>query len=258
LAAARELEMMVVPEGGSTFFHNMTQVIDGHTTIEHNIPIAPLYRDVLDVWAASGVAYTPTMVVAYGGPNGEYWWYQHTNVWEKDRLLTFFPRPTIDARSRRPTAIPDEEYFHVEIAKSAAALNDRGVLTTTGAHGQLHGLAEHWETWMYGQGGMSNHDALRSATINGATALGLDGGIGSIREGKLADLVVIDGNPLERLSDTENVSMVMVNGRLFDAATMNEIGNHPRERAPFWWERGDMDDSYIWMPSKAVEVIHGH
>ncbi len=61
--------------------------------------------------------------------------------------------------------------------------------------------------------------------------------IGSLEVGKLADLIVIDGNPLENIFDTENVVYTMVNGRLYDASTMNEIGNHSRERLPFWWER---------------------
>jgi hypothetical protein len=87
LQAARELGMLVVPEGGSTFFHNMSMVIDGHTGIEHNIPVAPLYRDVREIWKATDVGYTPTLVVSYGGLSGEFYWYEHTNVWEDERLL---------------------------------------------------------------------------------------------------------------------------------------------------------------------------
>ena len=51
--AARELEMMVVPEGGSTYHWNIAQVLDGHTGIEHNIPVAPLYDDALRLISSS-------------------------------------------------------------------------------------------------------------------------------------------------------------------------------------------------------------
>ncbi|HHP7238409.1 amidohydrolase family protein, partial [Longibacter sp.] len=248
MKAARELEMQVMPEGGSTFFHNITMILDGHTGIEHNLPVSPLYKDVLELWKATNVGYTPTLVVNYGGPNGEYWWYQKTDVWAKDKLLQFVPRPIVDARSRRVTQIPDEEYQHITVAAQAKKLVDQGNTVQIGAHGQLQGLGAHWELWMLEQGGFTPHEALRSATLHGAQYLGLDRDLGSLEEGKLADLVVIDGNPLEDIRQTENVDLVMVNGRLFDADTMDQIGNHPEERAPFWFQREAVNDQFIWMP----------
>ncbi|MCH8277280.1 MAG: PD40 domain-containing protein, partial [Bacteroidetes bacterium] len=132
LKAAREQEMMVVPEGGSTFFHNMTMVFDGSTGIEHNVPVAPLYQDVLSAWAETRAGYTPTLVVLYGGPSGENYWYQHTNVWENERLLKYLPRRNIDPRSRRRIKIPEEEYFHIEVAAQAKKLFDRGITVPIG------------------------------------------------------------------------------------------------------------------------------
>ncbi len=245
LQAARELEMMVVPEGGSTFYHNLTMIVDGHTGIEHNIPVAPLYGDVMNLWAETKVGYTPTLVVNYGGPSGEYYWYQHTNVWDNERLLRFFPRSALDARARRPTMVPDDEYFHKEVSRSAKALVDRGGRVQLGAHGQLQGLAAHWELWMFAQGGMTNLEVIRAGTLFGAEYLGLDGDIGSIEAGKLADLVVLDANPLDDIRNTEAIRLVMVNGRLYDAATMDEVGNHPRERRPFYWQTDGLDDTFI-------------
>jgi imidazolonepropionase-like amidohydrolase/Tol biopolymer transport system component len=248
LQAARELGVNVVPEGGSTFFHNMNMILDGHTGIEHNVPIYPLYYDVLTMWGESNVGYTPTLVVNYGSMSGEYYWYQHTNVWEKERLLAFTPRGIVDSRSRHRTMVPEEEYEigHFQSAAAAKQLHDRGVTVNIGAHGQMQGLAAHWETWMFTQGGMSNHDALKVATINGANYIGMGDHIGSLEVGKLADLIVIDGNPLEDIFDTENVVYTMLNGRLYDASTMNEIGNHPRERLPFWWEREGYSEQFDW------------
>ncbi|SMO78337.1 Imidazolonepropionase [Gracilimonas mengyeensis] len=248
IKAAKELEMMVMPEGGSFFTHNMSMILDGHTGIEHNIPVAPLYNDVVELWAASETGYTPTHVVNYGSMSGEYYWYQKNNVWENERLLTFTPRSVIDPRSRHRTMIPDEEYEngHILTAESDKKLADAGVKVNLGAHGQLQGLGAHWELWMFEQGGMSNMEALRVATINGAHYLGMDHEIGSLEEGKLADLVVLDKNPLENIRNTDSVVYTMVNGRLFDATTMNEVGNQPQERLPFWWERDGYDKRFDW------------
>src|SRR4029077_9561995 len=112
IAAARELGMMVVPEGGSLFEFDMTMVSDGHTGIEHNIPVAKIYDDVRQLWGATQVGYTPTLIVSFGGLSGEFYWYEHTKVWENERLPALFPRKNIAAPSRRPPMAPDEEYNH--------------------------------------------------------------------------------------------------------------------------------------------------
>ena len=125
--AARELGMLVVEEGGSTFHHNMTMVLDGATGIEHNIPVAPLYKDVIGLWSQTDVRNTPTLVVSYGGLSGEYWWYARDNVWEDKKLNRFFPRETLDARSIRRETAPDWDYWHIEVAKSAKKLRDAGI-----------------------------------------------------------------------------------------------------------------------------------
>jgi len=125
-----------------------------------------------------------------------------------------------------------------EAAEDAAkAIRDAGGHVQLGAHGQLQGLGAHWELWMLAQGGMTPLEALACGTIDGARYLGLDHDIGSLEKGKLADLVVLDRNPLEDIKNSDSVRWVMVNGRLYDAATMNEVGNHPRQRLPFWWEQ---------------------
>jgi imidazolonepropionase-like amidohydrolase/Tol biopolymer transport system component len=236
LAGAREVGIMVVPEGGSLFQHNMTMVVDGHTTIEHTIPVASIYEDVLALWPPGKVGYTPTLLVGYGGNWGENYWYQKTNVWENPRLSKFVPPFVLDPRSRRRTMAPEDEFNHFNLAKIAASLEKAGVLVNTGAHGQREGLGLHWEIWMLVQGGLTAHEALRCATANGARSLGLDRDIGTLQPGKLADLVVIDGNPLQDIRQSEKVVWTMVNGRLYDAATLDEIGGREKKRAKYWWE----------------------
>jgi len=237
IKAARELQMEVVPEGGSLLYMNLTQVLDGHTTVEHSLPTPKLYRDVVTLFGKSRTGYTPTLIVGYGGLSGEYYWYQKTNVWENAHLLAFTPRAVVDSRSRRRIMAPDDDFNHVLIAKGAKQILDAGGLVQLGAHGQLQGLGAHWELWMLQQGGMTNLEAIRCATINGARSIGLDTELGSIEKGKLADLIVLDKNPLENIRNSESIGMVMLNGRLYDAKTLNEIGNHPKERLKLYWER---------------------
>jgi imidazolonepropionase-like amidohydrolase/Tol biopolymer transport system component len=236
LQAARELGMMVVPEGGSLFNHNMTMVVDGHTGVEHAIPVAAIYDDVEALWAGSEVGYTPTLGVAYGGVWGENYWYQHTEVWANERLLSFVPREFVDPRARRPMHVGENDWNHFRAAAVAKQLSDAGVAINLGAHGQREGLAAHWELWMFVQGGMTPHEALRAGTINGARYLGFDKDLGSLEVGKLADMAIIAGDPLADIRVSEKVAYTLINGRIYDAATMAEIGNHPSEPAKLWWQ----------------------
>ncbi|MFN0057249.1 MAG: amidohydrolase family protein [Planctomycetota bacterium] len=232
LAAARTLEMMVVPEGGSMLHHNMTMILDGHTTIEHALPVAPLYEDCLRLFSSSRTSYTPTLVVGYGGVFGEYYWYQHDPVWQRERLLSFVPRSVVDPRARRPTMIPDDEVNHIRLAEGAAAIFHRGGNVEIGAHGQMAGIDAHWEMWMFHQGGLTPHEVLQVGTLSGARAIGLDHALGSVEAGKLADLIVLEADPLANIRNTATVSLVMVDGRLYDAATLDELHPHRRPLPP--------------------------
>jgi imidazolonepropionase-like amidohydrolase/Tol biopolymer transport system component len=237
IQAARELEMMVMPEGGSLYQHNMSMIIDGHSVIEHSVPVDVMHEDVLQLWSQTETAYTPTLGVAFGGIWGENYWYAQSDVWKHSRLSTFVPERVLRPRSMRREIAPLHHYNHINIATSAAHLQDRGVMVTAGAHGQREGLAQHWEIWMMEQGGMNPHQALRTATYDAAKSLGMEHAIGSLEVGKLADIAIIDGAVLENLRYSERVTHTMVNGRLFDAETMQEIGANARERKPFYFEK---------------------
>ena len=224
LQAAREEGMLVFPEGGSVFQHNMNMIIDGHTGIEHAIPITPFYTDAISLFGEGRTTYTPTLGVGYGGIWGENYWYQQDDVYRNERLLQFVPREFLDARARRRMLVPDDEFHHFELAKTVKQILDAGGKIQLGAHGQLQGLAAHWEIWMFEQGGMTNLEAIRAATLHGAQYIGLGRDLGSIEENKLADFIILDENPLENIRNTENIHMVVKDGRVWDT-DLNEL--HP-------------------------------
>lgn len=252
IEAARELKMMVVPEGGSLFMHNMTMIVDGHTGIEHTLPVEMIYDDVLDLWRDTGVGYTPTLSVAYGGIWGENYWYDIEEVWKNPRVMSFIPPHIINPRARRRTKAPLEDYNHIRQARITKRVVDNGGMVQAGGHGQLNGLNTHWEMWAMVQGGMTPMEALRCGTLFGARYVGLDGDIGSLETGKLADLIVIEkgSDPTKNIRQSERIQYVVANGRLFDAKTMDELTKKGRKkRQPFYWERSNAGIGTLPMPS---------
>ncbi len=234
--AAREENMAIVAEGGSLFHMDMSFVADGITSIEHNLPQSMLYEDVLSYYSATDVAYTPTLVVTFGGLGGDPYWRDQTDVWLHPVLSKHVPPSKLAGSSVRRQKAPNEDYYDQVSAATSKQLADRGVLVSIGAHGQEEGLASHWEMWSFARGGMSPLEALRAATVSPAKHLGFWNDIGSLEAGKLADLVVLDANPLDDIHNTDDISHVMLNGRLYDAATMNEEVTGDATRAPYWWE----------------------
>ena len=233
-AAARAENIAVVAEGGSLYSMDITIVQDGNTTLEHNIPQARLYEDVLSFYSQTNVGYTPTLVVTYGGLAGDPYWAQATQVWDHPLLTRHAPADALADRVRAQTAPPDQFVDQVS-AREADRLAERGVPVSIGAHGQQQGLGSHWEMWSFVRGGMTPIEALRAATAVPAQAYGFTD-IGTIEPGKLADLVILEADPTQDIRNSERIDRVMLNGRLYEAETLNEVVTGARRRQPYFWE----------------------
>jgi Tol biopolymer transport system component/imidazolonepropionase-like amidohydrolase len=239
IQAAKEQNIMPTTEGALDTRYDFTMAIDGYPGQEHAIPVFPFYKDAVALFAQSGIAYTPTLIVSYNGPFGENFWYATEDVYGDAKLRRFTPYEELAGKARRRVRgqrgggndagwYQRDEYSFDKIAKGANDIVKAGGRVGVGSHGQLNGLGYHWEMWMLASGGMSNFDVLRCATIFGAEAIGLAMDLGSLEAGKLADFVVLDQNPLENIRNTNTVRMVMKNGRLYDGNTLDEV--YPRER----------------------------
>ena len=233
--AAAEEGMLVVAEGGSLFGMDMNLVADGNSTVEHNVPGEYFYEDVLQFFGQSQSNYTPTLTVTYGGLAGDPYWRQATDVFANPLMVHTPPKQLLAATARR-TKAPDWAFVDDDAAHEAAKLAKRGVRVSIGAHGQQAGIAAHWELWSFARGGMTAVEALRAGTIEPAHSLGMVDDIGSIEAGKLADLVVLSADPSEDIANSDKIDQVMLGGRLYDAATMNEVETGEGKRRKYWWE----------------------
>jgi hypothetical protein len=233
--AARELTLMPTTEGALDMKLDITHVLDGFNGNEHNFPVIGLAEDVIRLVADSGIGYTPTLVVAFGGPAGENWFYTHEPPIDDPKLRRFMPYEVIARRSLRGSWFHEREYSFPQVAADAARIVRAGGNVGVGAHGQLQGLGYHWEMRALAMGGMTPLEVLTSATRMGAAMIGVGQDLGTVSAGKLADLVVMNADPSADLGAAADLHFVVKGGEIFDAATLDRIWPDPQPLPDQWW-----------------------
>ena len=234
--ASQELGLMPTTEGGADQKLNLTHAIDGMHGNEHNLPDLPIFADVVELFARTRTAYTPTLIVQYNAESMREYFFTRTDVRGNAKLQRFYPRNRLnELTERRPGWQTDAEFAFALGGEQTAKIQRAGGLVGVGGHAELQGLGYHWEMWAYAMGGMTPAEILRAATIDGAHIIGVAEDLGSIEVGKLADVVILNGNPLDDIRRTADIHQVVQNGRLYDGDSLDQVWPDPAPLPDFWW-----------------------
>ena len=236
MMAASDLGAMPVAEGALDAKLDLSQVIDGISGNEHSLAIAPLSRDVVELIARSGSSYDLTLQISHGGPPAGAAFIIRDRPHDDAKVTRFYPHFIRDKLFTRARWVADQEQFYPLAAAGAAAIQNAGGVVAVGSHGNYPGIGYHWELQAMAAGGMSPRQVLQAATMGSAQTIGRDGELGSLEPGKFADLLVLTRDPLADVANASAIDQVMKNGRLYDAATLEEVWPRRRPRGPRWWE----------------------
>ena len=238
--AARKRGMVATSEGGNfDLSHNVGLVMDGHAGFEHALVQFPIYSDVSRFLGQAGFYYSPTVVVGGSAPWTEEYFFQRDDTWLDEKLRRWLPWRHLIPHARRRNLRPESDYGFAIVAEGMADIIAEGGYGVIGSHGQQHGPASHWEVWSYAEA-LGPLGALEVASLNGARYLGLDDQLGSIAAGKYADLVILDSNPLDDIENTLDIDLVMKDGVLYDAATLDEVWPSARPFGSYYWVNPDV------------------
>jgi len=235
LIASREYGLNMTNEGDYDMKYSLPMIKDGSTGVEHNPLWGNVYNDVLQFMSEAGTWHTPTLMVSRGGVSGtDYfrWLFSKSpdkkaaSFWPTDRYYGFIRHPK---PAKSDSAFPD----FARVSRVETNIRRHGGHVAMGAHGNDPGIGSHWELWALQMGGLSNLEALQEATVDGAKALGMGQDLGSIEPGKIADLIVLDKNPLDDIHNTLSIRYVMKGGILYDGNTLNELWPE-KKKCPEW------------------------
>jgi Tol biopolymer transport system component len=233
--SAREHGLRVTTEGANSDKLDLTQIQDAVSGSEHALPAVPLYNDVVQLLARSGVSYNTTLMIEGGGQD---YFVVDRKPNRDPKLNRFAPRFIVDMKTRKRDWRELSDDMFPAFAASARKIMFAGGIVGMGSHGEIPGLGFHWEMEAHVMGGWTPAEVLRAATLGSAEAIGREMDLGSLESGKIADLVVLDRDPLADIRNTLSISAVMQGGRLYNAETLDEVWPISRP-FPRPWYRDD-------------------
>lgn len=233
--AAKSLGLQPTTEGALDMKLDLTQIMDGYPGNEHALVAAPLYKDVIQLLVQTRVSYTLTLQISHGGPPAQNYFIERDLPQNVAKTTNFSPPLLTETKFSRRHWYAPNEYFFGEIAQGAARVQRAGGLVGVGSHGEVPGFGIHWEMQAYAAGGMTPGEVLHAVTMGSAETIGRQDEIGSLTPGKYADLVILQKNPLDDIRNTLSIVQVMKNGRIYDAATLDEVYPDIKPLAPQWF-----------------------
>ncbi|MGJ8564604.1 MAG: amidohydrolase family protein [Alphaproteobacteria bacterium] len=215
-----ELGLVPTTEGALSFKLDLSQIIDGYAGIEHAMPPTVHHNDLTTLFAMSGTSNNLTLMNTHGGLPALSAFINRSGLLGSSKFTSFAPDWFRESRADAAKPYAGSDYQYPAVARTGLRLRNAGGLVGLGGHGDLPGLGTHWEMQAYVEGGWSPAETLWAATMGSATAIGRNENLGSIETGKLADLVILNANPLESIENSLDVKAVMKNGRLYDGDTL--------------------------------------
>jgi imidazolonepropionase-like amidohydrolase len=207
--------------GHGTSLEEVTKSVTlGYRSLEHIASPRP-YGDVIQMLTLAGSRWDPNLTVS----SGQYLLLRDEPERLNDSKLRTFANAWCVSRAER-TAERDEitgvRTGWVDRLEGVRAAHSRGVKLLVGTDSEpdtwscFYGLAVHWELEFLVQAGIQPLEALRIATQEAAAAIGADRDLGTLQVGKLADIVLLDANPLEDIKNTQAIWRVIKGGFVFD------------------------------------------
>jgi imidazolonepropionase-like amidohydrolase len=160
---------------------------------------------------------------------------KHFDPHDNPKFRRFTPPDVLEQNIRHGEVHHDEDFDQPLTARGARDIVRAGGSVGLGSHGNVKGIGALWELWLLQSGGMTPLEAIRCATVFGARAIGYGDDIGSLEPGKVADLLVLDKNPLDDIMNVGEIRYVMKAGTMYNGSTLDRVWPTTTKFSGFWW-----------------------